>query len=473
MKKIVSLLLVFCMVLSLTVTAFAKAECDCGHVPVIYVVGMGDTIYDYEGEEPVTIFAPNEAAVKQSIPSIVIAVLGLLTHQHRLFATFAMKAAYIMLGRAVCDPNGDPRYDTGVEREPLPDKDTHGQFKEDKGDYVFHYDWRLDPLDTAKQLRKFVLHIEKLTKHSTVSFTCHSMGNIILASYLYLYGSDNIEKIVCMSPAFQGLSIMGSLLSGEADISGKGKEVEMFLLSFMGDSEQDQKLKTLVRVCYKLGLVSGLLNCVLQPALTHQFERVFDECLREMFAYMPGVWAFVPNEYYERAKAYTFGDSTEYTKLIERIDDYHYNVEARLPEILQEAMDNGVGLAILSGYGISSIPLSITHTNQADFVIDTKYTSIGATCAPFGETLPQSHIQSVRDGHDHISPDFVIDASTCAFPEYTWFVRDQIHFDFPDNYIAFVRWLLDFNGQPTVHSSAQYPQFLCQDGAETLTALTK
>ena len=151
--------------------------------------------------------------------------------------------------------------------------------------------------------------------------------------------------------------------------------------------------------------------------------------------------------------------------LIEKIDYYHYHVQNRLPQILQEAVDNGMRLAIVSGYGISSMPLSCQHTVQSDILIDMCYTSIGAVSMPFGETLPASYTQAVADGHNHISPDGLIDASACVFPEYTWFVHGMIHFDYPVGSAPFVRWFLSQPAQPTVFTDAQWPQFVRWDGS--------
>lgn len=471
MKKFVSLLLVFCMTLSLSVSAFAQTPCTCGHSPVIYIPGLGDALYDYSGETPVRVYGPDDTQIRAAVPDMVMGVLCLLTRQYRLFAHFGMRAAETMLGRIACDVQGTPVYDTGVQKRPLPTCGAHGDYLSGTGDYTYYYDWRLDPLDSARGLREFVQHVRALTGHEQVSFACHSMGGTVVASYLYLYGSDDVDKIACLSPAYQGISIMGSLLCGEADIRDKDEELALFLCSLLGESERDQTLKVLVRAGYKLKLFRGILR-FLQGALDSQFERVFDEYLTPTFAQMPGLWAFVPQSYYERAKTYTFGDDTKYTSLVECIDIYHYNVQLRLTDLFREAMASGVELMIVSGYGISSMPLSYAHTVQSDFLIDTAYMSIGAVCAPYGQTLPQSHVQAVRDGHDHISPDRLVDASTCAFPECTWFIRDQMHFVSPDSCTPMIRWFMAQDGQATVYTDAAYPQFMFQNAEGQLLPLT-
>ena len=86
--------------------------------------------------------------------------------------------------------------------------------------------------------------------------------------------------------------------------------------------------------------------------------------------------------------------------------------------------------------------------------------SIGATCSPIAETLGDGYKQANIDcGHNHVSPDKKIDASTCKYPEYTWFVKGNPHNKFNAPYREFITWAILFDGQPTVHSNEKYPQF--------------
>lgn len=470
MKKIVSILLALCMVFSLSVTAFAKEECHCGHTPVIYVPGFGASIYEYTDTGATRIYEPTPEAMNEAKPVIIRAALALLTLRYRRFATLAMEAAEMLLGKISCDKEGKPIYNTGLPPQYLPTVDVHGQYRERFGDYQFNYDWRLDPVDNAKLLATFVQRVKELTGHDSISFSCFSMGNTVVASYLRLYGSDNIEKIAFMSPAYQGLSILGSLMSGEHVIIHKSRELRLFADCMLRDMNMDKKLITLVNVLGYAGAFQPIL-ALLQGALTFQFNRVYDECLRGMFGHMPGIWAFVPDSYYERAKAFTFGDDPSYAALAEKVNFYHNEVQVKVPELLEEARTNGVEIIIACGYGMSTMPLSKTHTTQSDMLIDTTYMSLGATCAPYGAKLKDA--QKVADGHDHVSPEKTVDASTCLYPEYTWFVRDQLHFEQKEEFAAFIRWALEFDGQPTVHTNAQYPQYMIADTNYHLSPNTK
>ena len=455
MKKVLSILLAFCLAFSLSATAFAAKTCNCDQTPVIYVRGFGAPIY--ESQTNAKIYPPEKEDFKPVMSKIVFSALALLGGFYRVFADLAVQASEKLFEKLPCDETGVPIHASNILEQGLPSSDKHKSAS--LWSYSFPYDWRIDPMESAQQLRDYVKRVEELTGHSKVSFICHSMGSVIFAAYLAQYGSDEIDSVVFLAPAFQGVSIMGSLLSGEAKIGNKGKETTEFLLSLPALS--DAKLRKTVSVCGKLGLI-GLILRRLQPALDCQFDRVFRIFLRPTFAHMPGIWSFVSDQYYERAKAFSFGSDTKYTELIRKLDRYHYGVQTRLVELLQTAQENGMKMSIVSGYGISSMPLSYEHTMQSDMLITTANSSIGAVCAPFGEKLAGSHLQSVEDGHNHVSADNLVDASTCVFPEQTWFIRDLMHFAFPNKNEEFYRWLLRQPAQPTVQTNAQYPQFMRQ-----------
>ena len=66
-----------------------------------------------------------------------------------------------------------------------------------------------------------------------------------------------------------------------------------------------------------------------------------------------------------------------------------------------------------------------------------------------------------------MSPDRVIDASTCLFPEQVWFFREVAHIGtfYESDFNAFVFWLLEQEEQPTVWTDADHPQFMAAGDA--------
>ncbi len=469
MKKAVSIFLVIVTVFSLSFSAVAASEkCNCGMTPVVYVVGFGDPIYENpETEEAVSLFPPSDDAITASVPALVKAViLGIFAGNFDAFGENAVEAVDKMLGPAACDKNGNPAENTGVDFDEVPTADTHKKaaFVEldsvDNGYFRFAYDWRVDPIENAKKLKEYIKEVKKLTGHNEVVIACHSQGNTVVTSYLHLFGNKGIEKILFLSPAYKGLSLMGSLFSQQVDVVGKGDALIEYIKGLMGyDDITGQLVGAILTEINEYGTLDAILY-YLQQILDSQLDRIINESLKDILGTLPGVWSFVPDEYYDDAKKSVFKDSDEYDGLIERIDYYHYNVQNKAESIIRKAKANGTAIVIAAGYNISSIPVTVMDGQHSDMLIDTEYMSLGATCAPIGETLGENYKQkNTACGHNHVSADNMIDASTCEFPEYTWFVNGNGHNDFGTAYCEFIEWAIRYDGQPTVHSNEKYPQF--------------
>ena len=66
-------------------------------------------------------------------------------------------------------------------------------------------------------------------------------------------------------------------------------------------------------------------------------------------------------------------------------------------------------------------PVTETARWNSDGVIETYNTSGFATVADMGTTLGADYVQAVDMGRNMISPDNIVDASTCQAPMQTWF----------------------------------------------------
>lgn len=472
MKKIISIVLTAAIILSLAVPAFAAETCNCDTLPVVYVPGFGTTIYQNPGEEnEISVFPPEQEAIDAALPDIIkAAVAGLIFGQYETFGTLAMSAAELLIGGMACNADGTSPENVGIDKDELPYWDTHKttiyEFStvddvENPSEYYFNYDWRLDPIENAKELKVFIDRVKEITGHNEIVLSAHSQGNTIITSYLHLYGSNGIAKLVMLSPAYQGLSLVGSLLTRTATVKDKGDEIVEFIKSIMDYSNPtNQLIIALVSSLNKAGILNCLLNKV-QKILDSQLDRVFDEFLIDVMGTMPGVWSFVPAHQFEEAKAKTFRNLEKYDELEEKVDYYHYNVKTKTTELIDAAKANGTSVVIIAGYNISNIPANPETAWHSDFLIDTKYMTLGATCCDFSSTLGENYKQAKTDCcHNHVSPDNKIDVSTATYPEYTWLVKGNPHNEFNAAYREFITWAILFDGQPTVHSNETYPQFI-------------
>ena len=473
MKKVISVLLVLTVLfLSCSSLAFAAEKCNCGNCPVIYVHGAGEPLYinrDSENQPPVS---DSSSEIIKIMPKLILGII-----------LKAVKNDYTLLGEAVlsllensddsfaCDNNGDSKYDVYVKQIPVSTDGKHeaieyGQKYDNYNvllaDYRFKYDWRLCPVENAEKLHDYISQVKKYTKHDKVIVMAHSEGNNVLSSYLYLYGNEDFEKLIFMAAAFQGITMEGVLLAGEYSLYDKGDYFEKLICDFLIDSPEMELIKVLAKILNKYGVFDLILNDA-QDLLDNTFENGFYDYIFKSSATKPSTWSFVPDEYYDRAMKKAFEGKTGYDKLIEKIELYHNNVQKNVPKLIQDAIDNGVSVSILSAYGLTAVPVGVNAPEQADITIDTRYTSIGATCAPVGETFPDGYVQQVECDVNYVSPDMMIDASTCKFPDNTWFVRDLRHQDFPPEYCKFIWALCNYDGQSTVTSFDNYSQFMAYD----------
>lgn len=101
--------------------------------------------------------------------------------------------------------------------------------------------------------------------------------------------------------------------------------------------------------------------------------------------------------------------------------------------------------------------------------------SYGATCSKTNRKLSKNYVAENPNctEHNHISPERKVDASTCLFPDFTWFIRDSWH----DNYGDFSYWLgrniFNADRQLTVYDFDDMPQYVQQgDGADNYVVIT-
>lgn len=472
MKKLLAIILSVILAFSLSVSIFAQAEndeCECGNIPVIFVTGFAYTelVANAGTEEEYGAFGVETEAITDMIKRLILPLFELIfTGNYDKFAHKLSAEVNELFYDASCDENGNPKnptVDIEIYEPPSP-----YHFRNTRT--VFRYDWRKDIFDIAAELNDYIEETKRLTGHSKVALRAESMGGAVTMAYLHTYGYDSVETVVMQSSAFEGIEMMTSLFVG--DLTLDPKPVMNYVGNFLEGNSVDM---VFYRALYKTfaALAFNPVVTLLDKALISKIKDVvYEDCIKSLFGYIPGIWAFVAEDSYEEAKDFMLDEEVN-AELIKKIDKYHYEVMNRKEEIVEDAMANGVNFAIISNYGKAAVPLGSQSTNQSDFLIDTKHTSMGATCADYGQTLGDGYIQKIDDGHNHLSPDNVIDASTCAFPEITWFVKDMMHTWYTDGYHEFVYTLIYTPGQETIHTFSQYPQFLCNNQeTEALEPLT-
>lgn len=461
MKKFLCILLSVMMLMSvMSLFTFAEDEMT----PVIFVDGIGSsaTVNTETGE---TVFPPSADAIIAGVSEAAVPLISSIAQGSYEEASKPLCDALITIfdGMA-CDENGNPVYPTTSEYVfPTAEEILGGKialnnknlgFDAEEVVY-FSYDWRMDMQTIASQLNDLVKLVKDVTGAEKVNLVGFSMGSCVVTTYLHDYGYEDIKDVVILSGAFNGVSTCGEPFSGQIAFDEDG--MVTFLKTMFGDGLTDVLLSALIDVLQQ----SGVLGSVLEVAEEMNYailDDVFEMGLKTTFARMPGIWSVIPYNMYEDAKALLIGDNVS-DEFIAKIDYYH-DVQAQNKEILDGVTENGGHLAIIAKYGSTIPPVCVSQLNIGDMVIDTVYTSYGATCALANTTLGEDYVQAVDCGHNHISADNMIDASTAAYPEYTWFIKDLMHADHTAAQWELIRFIFASEEQPTVSDSETYPQFL-------------
>ncbi|MCL2023401.1 MAG: hypothetical protein FWG82_03420 [Oscillospiraceae bacterium] len=332
--------------------------------------------------------------------------------------------------------------------------------------YKFAFDWRQSPIDVADQLHDYVLAVKAHTGAKSVYIQSLSASGTVALAYIdkYINGenSGDVAGIFMSVPLALGMGIIGA---------GYQKKIypDARALAFAEEIPFGGKFSPRVRALLNTLHATGILDllCSLFQYLPSEFfDSMYDSALIPLYGTFLGIWASVPPDMYESAKTICFGtqeqiDQMGYTDFFVKSDAYHA-LQVNSHEILQQAAEK-IKLAVVAGYGLSSWPVATRQGLQSDSAAETVYASFGATVSNLGETLGRKYRQfDDTCGHNHISPDNNIDASTAALPEHTWFVKGVIHGE-QNEWNGLFSWWYSTEA-PTVNSSERWPQFLCAYG---------
>lgn len=462
MKKFLTVFLAIVVLCSGILPCLATdKKCDCGETPIIYVaaLGSGYVFLDAGTENEKQLFRPKTEDILSDFAPLVTAAGDLLLYgNYDAFGDVLIDCVNASFGALAMDNEGNSLPNVTSE-EFHPENADHGL----EYSYYFGYDFREDPIENAKKLKAYIDEVKEITGHDTVRMRASSMGGVTTLAYLNLYGSDGIETIILQNCPLQGTAVAGELYNGKVHIdkdalvnyaSGALPSMDSdFLAGF---------LITLIDMFDSAGVWAGLVD-IADVLVANLKDKVFAEALIPIFGTMPGIWSFVPDEYYESAKEFMGLDEETHAVLLEKLDYYHYEVQSKAGELLKTAQANGTNIYIVAGYNMQRTPLVEAYRNTSDGTVDTVYASVGATCAYIDEELPKDYKQAVESNYNYISPDRKIDASTCALPENTWFIKDMLHSTCHDGHDEFYKILFESDEQLTVHDMEQYPQFMQND----------
>lgn len=486
-KKVTALVLCLCMMLGLFgTTAFAATECDCDELPIIYVKGRSTVFKDKDKKE-----TPLPDIDKSKLPNYIKPILPLLAKGYftgdyseygneltklfeELYADFSPDAEGNFPGNS--GNNYDPRvfYRDVHKRKPaegdLPGATAHLM------SYVFEYDFRDSPWDIADDLHIFIQNIKRVTGHNTYNMVARCLGSCIASAYFAKYGWSDINSVVIYNPTNNGTVVTNAFFTGKLSLNvdsidyfvNQNVETEEMLLQFLITSLD------MLNSVYGLRLTAAALS-----AEVNKIAAVCaPACTRASYGTMFGYWAMVGPENYEAARSFVFpGEyAVEYAKIIEKTDEYYYNVASKLPEIYKAMAADGVKMKFIAKYGFQAYPVSEEAREQSDMIITLRQQTFGATSAYNGKILSLQYLKNAEKNGTakYISPDKIVDCSTALFPDTTWVIKDFTHNCFPSSVDVMILKLFENDANTTVWDNAEYPQYIVMDKAqESISPMTE
>lgn len=499
MKKIVSLLLTFLLLFASMIPAFAGVDSSASRsqIPVIRISGDGEALYNAQGERIMHFRGfledngeeDDNSALYESIGNVLMPFLkeGILFNQWDNYYAALQTEIGELFGDALLDGNGDPIAGTGLsesrknEIEWLKRTDRKGS----KGyyglhDYWFNYDWRLDPLYTADLFNDFVDAIKETTGSEKVCIVSSCLGTSVVTAYIAKYGMDDIHGIAFDGGVSYGSEVISESISGKFAVNGEAIERVLIDCAHYGLFDVGSFAMQTIDLATKSGLLDGVVGVTKVTLYYRIVKGVTSALALSTFYTWPSYWSAVTSEDFDSALKYVFGEEgsekrVEYAGLIEKIINYDEVVRQHIPEIMQSIKDSGANLAIMAKYGSQMIPVCESADMVSDQIASVYRASFGATTSDVCETLPEKYIaiQTDKGLGKYISPDRQIDASTCMFPDYTWFVKGASHSNWTSQEMQILYDVVTAPEQLTVDDFA-YSQFIVYDNetdhAEAMTA---
>lgn len=344
--------------------------------------------------------------------------------------------------------------------------------------YRFEYDARIDPYEIADDLYNYIETVKAKTGHSKVHLISRCLGCNIAASYLAKYGYGSVATNIFFASAAMGYDFVGQMFAGKYEFNDDAiyryGEENAYV---DGDAIVNELVNATLSVASKNGLLK-IGTGVGEAVFNRLSEKIVPRLLLATYATCPGYWAMVNDENYEQAKQYVFGEeaNTTYKELVAKIDNYHYNVQQKLPGILKTMESKGVKMNVLCKYGYQTPPFIAGANKIGDNRIEVVEQSFGATTTEMEKHfLPHEIAKAKREGRGKfISPDKQIDASTCLFPNSTWFVKNLEHNPFYDSFNVLMTEMCYSPDQMTVESDSAFPQYLhFNQGNHEISPLTE
>ena len=323
--------------------------------------------------------------------------------------------------------------------------------------YYFAYDSFGNNAYNTRELRDYIKGVSRRHGDSQVSIVAISLGGTLINSLLHDYYDEVVpllRNVVFAVAAVDGTTLVGDIYTRQLSTRDEDLYRDMFpgLLEAFGAPGW---------IGYALNIAVRFLP---KKLLLGSIDAVIDVLVGEYLSRNTTLWSLVPGSYYEAARDMWLGGD-EYAAIRAQTDHYHEAQKDSRANILRMRGD-GVWVYSICNYDVPLFAIAGSYSKiNADSVLHLDSTSLGATSGYVNTPLPEDYRpvdpQCTDAGHDHMSPDGVVDASTGALPEQTWYFRGGWH-DHSSSNDLFMRLIirLGTSGEyETVYSMPEWPQW--------------
>lgn len=469
-KKLISVFLALMLVTVLAVPAITAYAEETNYVPTILIGGRNRNmpIYTPSGEK---VFPIGDNLKTEDITNAVMHCLpylgvGMVSGNYDAWVDEFYKAMGSYYENILCDGNGDIA-PTSLETKYDYSNPVEGNYNE--CEYVFEYDWRIDPCQAADYLDTFIDSVCRVTGIKEVNVVSRCYGCNVLSAYLYKYGINKINNVVYYVSASQGSSLRASeIFAGKLNIDTVALEdalqtgqAEKIYENFIDDPAMRQLILATLSLLNTLNSLNVPMS-KLTDFVNKVYPMLAPKLVPATYGSFASIWSTVTPEDYEQAKKLVFaGQEEKYAGLIEKIDHYHYDIQANETEMLARFKEQGMGLGVVVNYNVPSyLPFVDSAKANGDATVLVKHASFGATAADYGSTLTDEQMSGADE--KYISSDRIINAATGSFPENTWFIKGCDHSIFPTSIDKLNKSICTTDGMD-INTNPNYPQFLKYD----------
>ena len=350
--------------------------------------------------------------------------------------------------------------------------------------YYYAYNSFGNAIDMINGLYDFIQMVKQQTGKDKVNIIPISMGGAIFNGLMELHPevANDLHRIIFVVPALNGSLIVSDIYERELTFLNPD-----YLYSEFFDGILDETTASAIEIALRVLPKDVLMNAL---------NKTVDMLLTKVFANCTALWMLVPNDQYDKCVQMNLSSNSK--KYIRAQTDVYHRAQTNSNKNILKFKSQGVEVFDVLGYDVPLYNVGNSWNKQnADGVIHTYSTSIGAYMANCGETLPADYVQkntyckasssaanqSTSSGlvdkilfkatavdttvqcsdpsHNHISPDRVVDASTGLLPDTTFYFDNQPHATANQNDIIMKLCceLVETDRITDVYSDPNFPQF--------------